>query len=131
MKREVRTEGAPLPIGPYSQGIVLSGGDLVFTAGQVAIPAGASEIKGSGIRDQAKCAMENVGAILREAGCEVADIVKVTVYLADMGDYAEFNEVYADFFRAPPFPARSVVGVSGLPKGALVEIEAIAFRRRD
>jgi 2-iminobutanoate/2-iminopropanoate deaminase len=130
MRREVRTDSAPLPIGPYSQGIVYSGEGLVFTSGQIAISPGMSDIKGTDIKEQASCALDNVRAILKEAGCDIADIIKVTVYLTNMEDYTEFNEVYKSFFSSSPFPARSVVGVSNLPKGALVEIEAIADRSR-
>jgi 2-iminobutanoate/2-iminopropanoate deaminase len=128
MKKEIRTDSAPLPIGPYSQGIASRAGELVFTAGQIAIPAGGTALQGEGIEEQARCALENIRGILKEAGCELRDVVKVTVYLQDMDDYPALNLVYERYFANPPYPARSVVEVAGLPKGALVEIEAIAAR---
>jgi len=128
MKIEVRTESAPLPIGPYSQGIICPSGELLFTAGQIAIPAGESELCTGGVANQARRALENIRAILNEAGCDLEHVAKVTVFLRNMGDYALVNQVYEDFFSTPPFPARSVVEVSKLPKGALVEIEAVATR---
>ena len=131
MKKEIRTESAPLPIGPYSQGIGCPADNLVFTAGQIAMAPGESEISGDSIGDQARRALENVKAILKEAGCGLQQVVKVTVYLKNMDDYPLFNEVYGSVFSVQPYPARSVVEVSRLPKGALVEIEAIAVREED
>jgi 2-iminobutanoate/2-iminopropanoate deaminase len=128
MKKEIRTEWAPLPIGPYSQGIVCSAGELVFTAGQIAIPPGGSEISEKKVDEQTRCALENIRAILAESDCGMEHVVKVTIFLRDRGDYAMTNKVYETFFSVPPFPTRSVVEVSNLPKDALVEIEAVAIR---
>ena len=129
MKREIRTGSAPAPIGPYSQGIASAGGELVFTAGQIALPPGGAELEPGGIEAQAARALENLRAILEAAGCGPADVVKTTVFIRDIADYPVVNELYARVFDDPPFPARSVVEVSNLPKGALVEIEAVARRK--
>lgn len=127
VKRVVRTGRAPEPIGPYSQGIVSGGDELLFTAGQIALPPGGSDLEAGGIEAQTKRALENLRAILEAAGCGPPDVVKTTIFLRDMADYPVVNEIYARVFAAPPFPARSVVEVSNLPKDALVEIEAIAL----
>ncbi len=128
MKRAIQTESAPLPIGPYSQGISCLAGELVFTAGQIAIAPGESELCSESVGDQARRALENVRSILHEAGCGTEHVVKVTIFIRDMDDYALVNKVYETFFSSPPFPARSVVEVSKLPKDALVEIEAVAVK---
>jgi 2-iminobutanoate/2-iminopropanoate deaminase len=129
--KEIRTETAPLPIGPYSQGVISSCDEMVFTAGQIAIPSGESDVRGDTTEEQARIAIQNIREILQAAGCKLGDVVKVTVYLKEMDDYPALNRIYAEAFSTPPFPARSVVEVSRLPKGALVEIEVIARRRRD
>jgi len=131
MKKEIRTESAPLPIGPYSQGIVCEAGELIFTAGQIALEPGGSGLCSEDVDDQARRAMGNVGAILDEAGSGLDEVVKVTIFLRDMNDYGRVNEVYKDYFSTPPYPARSVVEVARLPMDARVEIEAIARRRND
>ncbi len=128
MNREIQTDSAPLPIGPYSQGIGCAGERLIFTAGQIALSPGGSELSGDSIADQAIRALDNVKAILKEAGCGLEQVAKVTVYLKNMDDYLLFNEVYGKYFSVPPYPARSVVEVSRLPKSARVESEAIAVR---
>ncbi len=128
MKKEIRTESAPLPIGPYSQGIASDAGELVFTAGQIALEPGRSELCSDNVENQARQAMENVRAILDEAGSGIDQVIKVTIFLRDMNDYARVNQVYSDFFSEPPYPARSVVEVARLPMDALVEIEAVARR---
>jgi 2-iminobutanoate/2-iminopropanoate deaminase len=130
MKRAIQTESAPLPIGPYSQGIVCPEGELVFTAGQIAIRPGESELCSESVTDQARSALENIRSILHEAGCSSEHVVKVTIFIRDMDNYALVNQVYETFFSSPPFPARSVVEVSNLPKEALVEIEAVAVKDR-
>ena len=119
----VATEGAPKAIGPYSQGITLSG--LLFTAGQVALDPVTGELVAGGITDQTRRALENLGAVLAAAGSSPAQVIKTTVFLADMADFAQMNEVYGRFFGNHR-PARSTVAVAGLPRGALVEIEVIA-----
>jgi len=98
----------------------------VFTAGQIAIPPGQSQVRGDRIAEQARIALGNIRSVLEGAGCSLGDVIKVTVYLKNMEDYPELNRVYAEFFSTPPYPARSVVEAPRLPKDALVEIEAIA-----
>ncbi len=122
MKEVVRAQGAPDPIGPYSQGVIASGRTL-FVAGQTPKDPKTGELAGD-IRQQAVRALENVKAIVEAAGATMADVVKVNAYLADLGDFAAFNEVYAKYFSAP-YPARTTVGAV-LPGGAVrVEIDAI------
>ena len=123
MRTVVQTSAAPAAIGPYSQAI--RNGDLVFTAGQIGLAPATGELRG-GVAEQAERALRNLTAILDAAGTSLERVIKTTVFLADMGDFATVNEVYARHFSSP-FPARSTVAVSGLPKGALVEIEAIAL----
>lgn len=119
----INTKQAPAAIGPYSQAIRV--GNLVYTSGQIPIdPATGTFVEG-GIKEQARQSLTNVKAILEEAGLSMSDVVKTTVFLADMNDFADLNAVYAEFFTAP-YPARSAVAVKTLPKGALVEIEVIA-----
>ena len=123
MKQVISTPKAPAAIGPYSQAIRI--GNLVFTSGQIPInPATGSFVEG-GIKEQTRQSLSNVRAILEEAGLTMANVIKTTVFLADMADFADMNAVYAEFF-SEPFPARSAVAVKTLPKGALVEIEVIA-----
>jgi 2-iminobutanoate/2-iminopropanoate deaminase len=124
MRTVVQTSAAPAAIGPYSQAI--RSGDLVITAGQVGIEPGSGEIVDGGAAEQAERALRNLTAILDAAGTSPERVIKTTVFLADMADFATVNEVYSRHFSAP-FPARSTVAVAGLPKGALVEIEAIAL----
>jgi 2-iminobutanoate/2-iminopropanoate deaminase len=124
-RSEVQTNDAPGAVGPYSQGI--QAGDLVFTAGQIGLDPAMGEIVPGGVQAQARRALQNVGAVLEAAGTGFAHVVKVTVFLADMGDFKAMNEVYAEFF-SEPYPARSAVAVRDLPLGALVEIETIAVR---
>ena len=121
--RVISTKQAPAAIGPYSQAIQV--GNLVYTSGQIPInPATGTFVEG-GIKEQTRQSLSNVRAILGEAGLSMANVVKTTVFLADMADFAEMNAVYAEFF-AEPYPARSAVAVKSLPKGALVEIEVVA-----
>ena len=123
MKKVISTTNAPAAIGPYSQAIRV--GNLVFTSGQIPIdPATGSFVEG-GIKEQTRQSLSNVRAILEETGLTMANVIKTTVFLADMADFADMNAVYAEFF-SEPFPARSAVAVKTLPKGALVEIEVIA-----
>jgi 2-iminobutanoate/2-iminopropanoate deaminase len=123
MKKVISTTKAPAAIGPYSQAIKV--GNLVYTSGQIPIdPATGSFVEG-GIKEQTRQALTNVQAILEAAGLTMANVVKTTVFMADMNDFADMNAVYAEFF-AEPYPARSAVAVKTLPKGALVEIEVVA-----
>lgn len=118
----IRTEKAPEAIGPYSQAVRV--GDFVFTSGQIPLtPAGAQDAET--VADQAKQCIDNVEAILNEAGLTLAHVVKTTIFLTDMADFATVNEVYGQAFQEP-YPARSTVAVAALPKGAKVEIEVVA-----
>jgi len=119
----ISTTGAPRAIGPYSQAIAVN--DLVFTAGQVALDPGTGELVPGGIVEQTTRALENLRAILSAAGTGLSQVVKTTVFLVDMADFAAMNEVYARAFGSHR-PARSTVAVAALPKGARVEIEVIA-----
>ncbi|NJE01096.1 RidA family protein [Thermococcus sp. JdF3] len=125
MKKEtVFTERAPKPIGPYSQGIIAEG-RLLFVSGQIPINPETGELVEGGIEEQARTAIENLLAVVEAAGGSAENVVKVTVYIRNMGDYARFNEVYNRYFSNSK-PARAVVEVSNLPKGVAVEVEAIA-----
>ncbi len=119
----ISTTKAPAAIGPYSQAIKVVG--LVFVSGQLPINPATGAFAEGGIKELTRQSLTNMKAILEEAGTSMANVVKTTVFLADMNDFAAMNEVYAEFFAAP-FPARSAVAVKTLPKGALVEIECIA-----
>ena len=119
----ISTKKAPAAIGPYSQAIQV--GNLVYTSGQIPIDPATGVFVEGGIKEQTRQSLQNVKAILEEAGLTMANVVKTTVFIADMNDFAEMNAVYAEFF-AEPYPARSAVAVKTLPKGALVEIEVIA-----
>ncbi len=122
-KSVVKTSNAPEAIGPYSQAISANG--LVFCSGQVPLDPQSGELIEGSIEDQTRRCLENLRAVLQAAGTDVADVVKVTAYLTDMGDFPAFNEVYGTFFEADP-PARATVGVAALPKGARVEVECVA-----
>ena len=124
--KQINTDKAPAAIGPYSQAID-SGASLVFVSGQLPIDPATGAFPSGGVKEQTKQSLLNAKAILEMAGLNLSAVVKTTVFLADMGDFAAMNEVYAQFFSAP-FPARSAVAVKTLPKGALVEIECIAAR---
>lgn len=124
MKKQIATTAAPGAIGPYSQAI--DAGTFVFASGQLPIDPATGEMP-SDITGQTRQSLANVKAILAEAGLTTDNVVKTTVYLADMGDFAAMNAVYAECFKAP-FPARSAVAVKTLPKNALVEVEVIAVR---
>ena len=123
MKKVISTTKAPAAIGPYSQAIQV--GNLVYTSGQIPIDPATGVFVEEGIREQTRQSLLNVKAILEEAGLTMSDVMKTTVFLADMNDFADMNAVYAEFF-AEPYPARSAVAVKMLPKGALVEIEVVA-----
>jgi len=123
MKDVVHTDRGPKPIGPYSQAIKANG--FVYLAGQVALDPKTGEMTGSDIRQQTERVMENMKGVLEAAGSNLAHVVKTTVYLKDLNDFAAMNEVYARYFTLAP-PARSTVEVSRLPKDALLEIDVIA-----
>ena len=121
--KAIHTNNAPAAIGPYSQAIEVNG--FVFASGQIPIDPKTGNFVEGGIKEQTTQALTNAGNILKEAGTDLAHVVKTTVYLADMADFAAMNEVYATFF-SQPFPARSAVAVKDLPKGARVEVEVLA-----
>ena len=122
-RQAISTGDAPGALGPYSQAI--RAGGFVFTAGQLGLDPRTGEMAGDGVADQAQQAIANLGAILVAAGSSLANLVKVTVFLADIGDWPAVNEVYARLIPEP-FPARSAFAVKDLPRGARVEIEAVA-----
>ncbi|HEU4671432.1 MAG TPA: RidA family protein [Candidatus Limnocylindrales bacterium] len=124
--RAVTTGSAPAAIGPYSQAIATD--RLVFCSGQVGIDPASGELVDGGVEAQAERALRNLAAVLDAAGCTFGDVAKVTIFLADIGDFAAVNAVYGRSMPDPP-PARSTFAVAALPKGARVEIEAIAVRR--
>ncbi|MDE2490432.1 MAG: Rid family detoxifying hydrolase [Elusimicrobia bacterium] len=123
-KSAVSTAEAPSAIGPYSQAI--AAGNLVFVSGQIPLKADGSSAPG-GIAEQTEQCLKNLAAVLAAAGLSLADVVKTTVFMTDLSQFAAMNEVYARHFKAP-FPARAAVQVAALPKGAGVEIEAVAVR---
>ena len=120
--KKVATEKAPAAIGPYSQAIVFN--NTVFTSGQIPINPANGTIEGTDIQSQAEQVMKNLGEVLKAAGSDFTKTVKTTCFLADMSDFAAFNEVYAKYFTTKP--ARSCVAVKTLPKNVLVEVEVIA-----
>ena len=124
MKKVIHTEKAPKAVGPYSQGI--STGNLLFTAGQVAIDPATGKLVEGGIQEQTRQVMENLNAILTAARTDFSKVVKSTVFLQDMKNFADFNQIYAEYFPSEP-PARSTFQVGALPLGAMVEIEMIAL----
>ena len=123
MKKVISTPNAPAAIGPYSQAIQV--GNLIYTSGQIPIDPATGLLVEGGVKEQARQSLSNIQAILQEAGLTMASVVKTTVFMADMADFAEMNSVYAEFFTEP-YPARSAVAVKTLPKNALVEIEVVA-----
>jgi 2-iminobutanoate/2-iminopropanoate deaminase len=125
-RQSVSTQSAPAAIGPYSQGIRF--GDLVFCSGQLGLDPATGELVEGDTATQAERALRNLGAVLDAAGCSFTDVVKVTIFLTDLADFAPMNAVYQRFMGEPP-PARSTVEVAALPMGARIEIEAIAARR--
>ncbi len=131
MKSVLHVEDAPQAIGPYSQAQVvrLHGGQkLVYTSGQIPIDPRTGELVAGGIKEQTARVMQNLTALLRGAGLDLGDVVKTTVFLADMADFAAMNEVYGAAFGAEP-PARTTIAAAGLPKSARVEIECVAVGR--
>lgn len=125
MKKNITSPQAPAAIGPYSQAIEAAG--IVFVSGQLPIDATTGEFAQGGIKEEARQSLTNISHILKAARLSMNDVVKVTVLLRDINDFAAVNEVYAEFF-SQPYPARSAFAVAALPKGANVEIEAIAAR---
>lgn len=122
----IATENAPAAVGPYSQAV--EAGGTVYVSGQIPLVPATGQIVEGGIEAQAEQSLKNVGAILEAAGLGYGDVVKTTVLLADINDFVAVNEVYARFFTGEVLPARAAFGVAALPKGAGVEIEAVAVR---
>ena len=122
MLKKISTDKAPAAIGPYSQGIIAGG--MLFASGQIPLNPATGEIEGADIVAQAEQVMKNIGALLAEAGTDYTKVAKTTCFLADMNDFAAFNEVYAKYFTEKP--ARSCVAVKTLPKNVLCEVEVIA-----
>lgn len=125
--RRIQTSKAPAAIGPYSQAV--SFGDFIYASGQIPVDPATGLVEGSSAPEQARRVFQNISAVLEEAGTDLSHVVKATVFLADMNDFAAVNEVYAKAFEGcPVLPARSAVQVARLPKDVLVEIEVIAVR---
>jgi 2-iminobutanoate/2-iminopropanoate deaminase len=121
VRRPVETEGAPAPIGPYSQAIAADG--VLYCSGQVPLDPDTGELVGGGVAEQARRCLESLDAVCRAAGTQLSEAARIGIYLTDMALFAELNDVYASFF-SEPFPVRTTVGVAALPKGALVEMDA-------
>lgn len=126
-KKIFETSNAPFPIGPYCQSMEIDG--FVFCSGQIPMDPKTNDLVEGGIKEQTKQVMENIKAVLTSAGLNMKHVVKTTVFLTSLEEFAEMNEVYASYFSAPLWPVRSCVEVSKLPKNAKVEIEIIASRR--
>ncbi len=125
MKKIISTELAPKAVGPYSQAVEANG--TLYVSGQLPVDASTGEFVSGGVREQARQVLKNIGYILHEAGYDYSHVVKSTVYLTDMKDFAEMNEVYASFY-SEPYPARVAFAVVALPKGALIEMDVIAAK---
>ena len=124
-RAQIHAERAPQAIGPYSQAIATD--SMLWLSGQVALDPATGNLIEGGVAEQTRRALDNLGAVLTQGGSGFDRVVKTTVYLVDMADFAEMNQVYAEYFPAPA-PARATVAVNGLPRGARVEIEAVALR---
>jgi len=127
MGRPVRCNSAPAPVGPYCQAILARPGDVLFSAGQIPLDAATGEMVAGGVKEQTRQVLENLKAVLRQAGFDLSDVVKTTVYMASLQEFGSMNQIYAEYF-SEPHPARSCVEVKALPKGALVEIDVIAVK---
>lgn len=123
MLKKIATDKAPAAIGPYSQGIIVE--KMLYSSGQIALDPATGDVVGTTITEQAEQVMKNLGAILEAAGADYDKVVKTTCFLAEMGDFSAFNEVYAKYFTEKP--ARSCVAVKTLPKNVLCEVEVIAY----
>ncbi|MES2767563.1 MAG: RidA family protein [Bdellovibrionota bacterium] len=125
-KKAVKTLSAPNPVGPYSQAI--ANGPFLFCSGQIAIDPKTDEVKSlASVQDQTKLVMENIKAVLSSNGMNFSHVMKTTIFILDMADFGNVNEVYSQYFQEP-YPARSTVAVAGLPKGVRVEIEVLAHK---
>ena len=128
MKTILKTDKAPSAIGPYSQGIDL--GNMLFLSGQIPIDPEKGDIVATDIEGQTKQVLNNIKAILESAGCTLDDVIKTTVFLKDIDDFAKMNAVYGSYFTEGNYPARSAIQVAAIPKDALLEIEVIAVRNK-
>ncbi len=124
-QKSIETASAPKPVGPYSQAIFAD--TFLFCSGQVAIDPKTNEVLRGSISEQTKQVMENIHFVLKEAGLDFSNVVKSTIFLTDMNDFSQVNEIYSKYFKVP-YPARSTIAVSALPKGVDVEIEVIALK---
>lgn len=125
-RQSISTERAPRAIGPYCQAVAVSAGRVLYCSGQIPLDPGSGELIGAGdVRAQTERVLENLGAVLVAGGASFSSVVKTTIYLVDLADFAAVNEIYARYFAENP-PARATIQAAGLPRGALVEIEAIA-----
>ncbi len=127
MAKVIKSDLAPAPVGPYSQAVLAMPSEKLFTAGQVPLDPATGALVEGGITEQTKCVLDNLRRILEAGGFSFRDVVKTTVYMTDLSEFASMNEVYAEYFT-DPFPARTTVQVGALPKGALVEIDLIAAK---
>ncbi len=127
MKKVISTPDAPVAIGPYSQAI--ESGELVFCSGQIALDPHSGTLVSGGIEAETRCVLDNIRGVLSEAGLNLGDVVKTTIFMVDLREFDIVNRVYGEHFSSP-YPARSTVQVSALPRGARIEIEALALRRK-
>ncbi len=127
MKHTIKTDTAPAAVGPYSQAIVVKGGNLVFCSGQLPMDPKTGQISGKSTSEQCKQVMDNISALLKAAGSDLSKVVKTTIFLTDMNDFGPVNEMYSTYFDTAP-PARSTVQVGRLPKDVKIEIEVIALQ---
>lgn len=125
IKKEITAGGAPQAIGPYSQALKLNG--FIFCSGQIGIDPKTGEFRSPDIKDQTEQVLENIRQVLKAGGATLDDIVKTTVYMSDLSEFTDMNDTYSRFFKKP-FPARATVQVAKLPRGAKVEIEAVAYK---
>ena len=126
--KEIRSSGAPTPVGPYSQAV--EHGGWIFASGQIPLDPATGSLVGDGIEDQTRQVLANLRAVLEAAGASLDDVVRTTIYLVDLAVFARVNRVYAEHFPREPRPARATVQVAALPLGAAIEIDAIACKRR-
>lgn len=126
MRKIIQTDQAPAPVGPYNQGVVATGA-MLFVAGQIPLDAATGELVGATIAEQTEKSLQNLAAVVKAAGSDLSQVVKTSVFLKDMNDFAAMNEVYARHFGDESAPARACVEVARLPKDVLVEIECIAM----
>jgi 2-iminobutanoate/2-iminopropanoate deaminase len=124
-KKIIHTDHAPKAVGPYSQAVMV--GNVLYCSGQIAINPVNNEVMKVGVKEQTHQVMQNIEAVLKQAGLNLSNIVKTTIFVTDMNDFATVNEVYASYLQTP-YPARSTVGVAALPKGVNVEIEVVAIK---